>query len=319
MLAAGCGDGHGDRAAPPEPQRGDDYVGIYSDDVYFGDAAYKLRTLARQREAGIELIRQPFHSNEFEAQPERFDEFVRETGRAGMRVLPVLVGKADEGGMRAPDPRAFARYAAELVRRYGPGTRHPIRAWQVWNEPNIPSWWSPRPDPAKYGELLRAASQAIREADPGAEIVAAGLPDSRLGEPGPAFLKAALKTAGDDAVDTIAVHPYARTPADVVEKVRAIQRVAPGKRVWVTEVGWGTGGRRGDQTVDEKTQARYLRETFAALRELDVRGVVWFQWRDPKPFPGRRPIWPYYAGLTDVNGDPKPALAELRRLSNSAR
>ena len=295
-------------------------MGIYSDDVYFQDAAYKRRTLARQRRAGIELIRQPFHWNEFETSPERFDEFIRETGRAGIKVLPVIVGpdptapEPREGGMAPPaDVRAFARYAAELVRRYGPGTRYPIRSWQIWNEPNIPSWWSPRPDPVKYGELLRSASEAIREVDPDAEIVAAGVPDSRLGEPGPAFLKVALAEAGEGAVDTIAVHPYSGTPARVAQKVRAIRRVAPRKRVWVTEVGWGTDGRDGELTVDRATQARYLSETFRRLRALDVRGIVWFQWRDPKPFPGRAPIWPFFAGLNEENGEPKPALSAFER------
>jgi hypothetical protein len=59
-------------------------------------------------------------------------------------------------------------------------------------------------------------------------------------------------------------------------------------------------------------QAEYIKETFAKLRAMDVRGIVVFQWRDPKPFAGRREIWPYYAGLLDVDGKPKPSLAAFR-------
>jgi hypothetical protein len=44
-----------------------------------------------------------------------------------------------------------------------------------------------------------------------------------------------------------------------------------------------------------------------------VVGVVVFQWRDPKPFPGRREIWPLYAGLLDQNGKPKASLAAFEQ------
>jgi len=35
--------------------------------------------------------------------------------------------------------------------------------------------------------------------------------------------------------------------------------------------------------------------------------------RDPEPFPGRRPIWPYFAGLLEVDGSEKPALSAFER------
>jgi exo-beta-1,3-glucanase (GH17 family) len=98
-----------------------------------------------------------------------------------------------------------------------------------------------------------------------------------------------------------------------VERVKSLQRVIADNgddaKVWVTEVGWGTGGKPGPLTVTPERQAEYVKETLTRLHALGVRGVVVFQWRDPKPFPGRRPIWPYYAGLLDVDGKPKPSLA----------
>lgn len=318
MLAAGCGDEETRTAPPAPPERPPaDYMGIYSDDVFFRDADYKRETLARQYRAGVRLIRQPFAWNEFEARPQRYDEFVGAASRAGIRVLPVLLGPepgvALENG-RMPPPRdagEFARFAAAVVRRYGPGgeLRHalPIRSWQIWNEPNIPSFWAPEPDPAAYAALLRAASEAIRDADPDAEIVAAGLPDSRLGMPARRILAA----LDPDTYDTVALHPYSATPAEVVRKVRAVP--SGDKPVWVTEFGWGTGGRDGPLRVTREAQARYVTETFRRLAALDLRGAVYFQWRDPEPFPGRRPIWPYFAGLLEVDGSEKPALSAFER------
>ncbi|HEX6714016.1 MAG TPA: glycosyl hydrolase [Thermoleophilaceae bacterium] len=318
VLVAGCGgSGRSSAPQPPAPERTSDFVGIYADDVFFGDAGYRREALARQHDAGIELIRQPFGWTDFVRAPQRFDDFVGAAADAGIRVLPVLIGSKGEGGMKPPDdPARFAGWAALLVQRYGPAgsfwngraKKLPITSWQIWNEPNIKAWWAPAPDPAAYAGLLRRTGAAIHKVDPKAEIVAAGLPTSHLGMPAPEFLADVLKAGA--SFDTAAVHPYASTPDGVVNHVEAIKRVVGDKaKVWVTEVGWGTGGNPGPLTVPAARQADYLRQTVTKLRALGVRGVVVFQWRDPKPFPGRRPIWPYYAGLLDVDGKPKPSLA----------
>jgi hypothetical protein len=226
--------------------------------------------------------------------------------------------------MKPPaQPERFAGWAALMVQRYGPAgsfwkehpqtPKLPIDSWQVWNEPNIPAFWAPKPDPAGYAQLLRTTAEAIRKVDPRAEVVAAGLPTSHLGVAAPQFLADVYKAGAKGSFDTAAVHPYASDPAAVVERVKSLQRVIADNgddaKVWVTEVGWGTGGKPGPLTVTPERQAEYVKETLTRLHALGVRGVVVFQWRDPKPFPGRRPIWPYYAGLLDVDGKPKLSLA----------
>jgi hypothetical protein len=55
------------------------------------------------------------------------------------------------------NPTVFAQFAALCVERYGPrGTfwsSHPglpylpVTAWEVWNEPNLPQYWEPKPSP----------------------------------------------------------------------------------------------------------------------------------------------------------------------------
>lgn len=310
-------------------------MGIYADDVYFGDDAYKRDALARQRAAGIELIRQPFAWSEFAKDPARYDEFVGAAARAGISVLPVVLGPepgaaATSGGMAPPrDAAAFARYAKALVARYGPkGTywaahpqvpKLPVRSWQVWNEPNIPAFWASGPDPAAYARLLATAGAAIHKADPGAEVVTAGLPSSHLGIPAPKFLDGVYAAGAKGSFDTVAVHSYAPTPGAVLARARAaaavIHRRRDDARLWITEVGWGTGGRPGPLTVSRAEQADYIARTLRELKAhrdaLKLRGVVLFQWRDPKPYAGRRPIWPFYAGLIDEQGRPKPSLRAL--------
>jgi hypothetical protein len=240
LLVAGCGgSGHEAKPQTPVPARGE-FVGIYADDVYFGDAAYKRDALARLRAAGIALIRQPLAWSEFATDQARYDDFVGAAARAGIRVLPVILGPepgapAASGGMAPPrDPAAFGRYAAALVERYGPTgsfwaahrdiPKLAVRSWQVWNEPNIRAFWATGPDPGAYAQLLQAASKAIRKADPAAEVVTAGLPSSHMGIPASEFLDGIYAAGGRGAFDTVAVHSYAPTPAAVSTARRQSQR-----------------------------------------------------------------------------------------------
>src|SRR5206468_6306404 len=119
------------------------------------------------------------------------------------------------------------------------------------------------------------------------------------------FLEAVYRAGAKGSFDTVAVHAYAPSPQGVVSNVRrlldVVARNHDGAKLRVTEFGWGTGGRNGPLSVAASTQASYIARTLQALgrdrAELRLRGVVLFQWRDPRPFPGRRDIWPYYTGL----------------------
>src|SRR3954454_14648058 len=168
-LLVGCGGAETKTGrAPTRNQQGSDFVGIYADDVYFGDAAYRRKALAAMHDAGVRLIRQPFAWADFKRDPKRFDDFVAAATDAGIRVLPVLLGPdpgapGGAGAIKPPDPDRFAEWAAQMVQRY---RTFPISAWQVWNEPNIPAFWSPKPDPAAYARLLQTTGAAIRKADP---------------------------------------------------------------------------------------------------------------------------------------------------------
>jgi hypothetical protein len=174
---------------------------------------------------------------------------------------------------------------------------------------------------------METASKAIREADPQAEVVTAGLPSSHMGIPAPEFLAGVYAAGAEGTFDTVAVHPYGRTPAAVVDRAKAIAAVirksGDDAKLWITEVGWATRGKPGPLRVSRSKQAEYLARTLRDLRAqrgaLKLRGVVVFQWRDPKPYAGRREIWPFYAGLLDDRGKPKPALAAVANAAHAMR
>ena len=137
---------------------------------------------------------------------------------------------------------------AALAGRYGPQgslwaerpdlPRVPVRAWQIWNEPNLTRYWSEQPFAPSYVRLLKAADAALAAADPGATVVLAGLPNESW-----TALRQIYKAGGRGHFDAVALHPYTRKPRDVLRLVRyarrEMRRANDGRTpVWLTELSW---------------------------------------------------------------------------------
>jgi hypothetical protein len=174
----------------------------------------------------------------------------------------------------------------------------------------------------------------VRRGDRGAEVVAAGIPNSRLGVPLPDFIAQMYAAGVRGSFDTLAIHPYSRSAAGVLalaEQARKIMdRNSDRARLWITELGWSTGGDASPFRVNAKGQADRIAKTLSALvaerRALRLRGFVLFQWKDSLPPPGLRgDPWPLHTGLLAHDGQPKPgfwtfarAVRELGRPSSSS-
>src|SRR4051794_18098799 len=189
----------GARKVRPSP-----FIGVWDNqaNVYgcgFGDPVTWDGQFARMARSGVGLIRRVFDTR---CPPAVNDAFMATAARHHLRVLPVLVDfsrwittPGPDYGVHPPaDLETYVLQVSGLVQRYGPhGTfwrgprrryrRYAIRSWQVWNEVNLPAWWSPRPDPRRYMRMLRRTSRAIHRLDRTAQIVSAGLPDSRQSKP----------------------------------------------------------------------------------------------------------------------------------------
>jgi hypothetical protein len=346
VALAGCGGGEdsGPRPQPAGPRP--PFFGVTAEDVLAGDVAYRKRTLARQRAAGVRLIRQTFHWDRIERSPGRYDfreydAYVEALSRAGMDLLPILFTpppfRATAGSARGtypPDrPEDMARFAVRLVRRYGPQGRfwrsnqdvpeHPVRNWQVWNEPNLPSYWPQGPDPAEYVRLLDAVSHGIRRADPGAAVVSAGLSQTRLGMPFEEFVRGMFEAGAADALDVFALHAFARDAAGslaAAETTRALLGdLGSHAPVWITEIGWASGGPSSPFTTDQRGQEERIRSALGAFArrraKLGLRGVIYYNWRDAPVYEGGQDFFGLHTGLLDIDGSPKLALDAYRSVA----
>ena len=314
----------------------------------------------RMAASGVESVRAAFYWNEVQPHasfadvpPERAADFRDEGGvptdfshtdavvasaaRRRLLVLPVVHRSppwaAERRAELASPPRSPATYAAflrTLVRRYGPAgsfwTEHPelprtpVRAWQVWNEPNLTRYWTKQPFARSYVALLRAADRALHAEDAGATTVLAGLPNESF-----TALRQVYRAGGRGSFDVVALHPYTGKPRNVVRLVRLARDVMGKFRdrrlpVWVTELSWPASvgkatAPEGFGTTDRGQAARLrsaLERLAAARRRLRIGRVFWYTWlsepRGPNAF--------NYSGLRRLRGGrvrPTPALRVFRR------
>jgi hypothetical protein len=291
-----------------------------------------------------------------------FDATVTQATKHGIEVLPTvytvpqwvsLLEGCDKppGGPCAITPphtqlglAAWRSFLGAAARRYGPGglfwTLHPelaqspIRVWQIWNEQNSPGFFQPRPDVDTYVDLLSAASEAIRGQDPGAEIVLGGLFRYPLGGRDGGlratdFLRQLYAHPGIDAAfDGVAIHPYAGKLLGVKRQVRRVVRVVRGAgdsqaAIWITEIGWASGGKRTPLNRGPEGQAQRLTQAFRYFtrerERLAIRAVLWYAWRDVSEADSRCK-WCARSGLFPVGSlaEPKPAWASFLSFTGGA-
>ncbi|HEX9922276.1 MAG TPA: cellulase family glycosylhydrolase, partial [Anaerolineae bacterium] len=116
--------------------------------------------------------------------------------------LPDAPRTADE----VEDFAENAAEAAEFIReKHGPAFRH--IAYEIWNEPNLNYEWEGNPNPAEFVALLRAASAAIRQADPQA-IIVSGAPSPGGDFDDLKFLDGMYANGAKGLMAAVGSHPY---------------------------------------------------------------------------------------------------------------
>jgi polysaccharide biosynthesis protein PslG len=259
-----------------------------------------------------------------------YDAIIGAAAQQGIRVLPAVYSSPGWVASRTNHPPTgrfmgpFQAFVQAAAQRYGAnGTfwsenpsipKLPVTDWQLWNEMNSPSFWFNKPNPKQYVKLLKVFDSGINSGDPSAKVVLGGLfrtPRIRNGIPLDRYLPGIYRAKGKKYFDAVAMHPYSTTPGDALRAVRDTRKIMARfkdkkAKLWVTEVGWATGGVATALTVSPQRQASYLRKTFGVLaknrKRMKIAGVVWYSWRD---LPGG--VWFNHTGLFTQALDPKPS------------
>jgi hypothetical protein len=282
------------------------------------------RDTARMRAGGVETIRTMLNWASIAQSPRGglewggFDEAVALAAESHLEVLPFLVSTprwVSHNWRTLPiynrrQRRAWTQFVRAAAERYGrrgqfwrehgplsarPLPRLPIRAWQIWNEPNF-FYFAKYPSPGRYARLLKLTHRALHRGDPRAELVLGGLFGSPRQHPPRAydavdFLDRLYRHGAKGSFDAAALHPYAADTGVLRSLVEGVRRVMVrhGDRhagLYLTELGWGS---QHDPhivafEVGLHGQARELRRTYRYLianhHRLGLRQVDWFTWKD---------------------------------------
>ncbi|MCC7210196.1 MAG: LysM peptidoglycan-binding domain-containing protein [Anaerolineae bacterium] len=243
------------------------------------DVRDPARAIASAQDLGVAWVKIAIPWKQFETAPGEIDLAALDARIApaldsGLNVLltlsaaPLWARTTEELDGPPTDHATFARFAGSVAVRY----RGRIAAYEIWDQPNLRAHWNGAPLSAgSYVELLRAAYTAIKNVDPSAIIVSAGLAPTGVSDGVNAisdrqFLRDAYAAGLPAYADAIGANPFGwANPPDssccepspgvtdwyndrsfyfrdtLIDYRRIMVEANDGARfIWVTRFGWGT-------------------------------------------------------------------------------
>ena len=227
----------------------------------------------------------------------------------------------------------FAEFMGALVERYdgdgyndAPGSPVVIY-WELYNEPdagNIPGdvrWGNYGAD---YADVLEVAYDALKDANPNAQLVFGGIAYDWFEEDGGPFvshfLGDVLSHGGCPYFDVMNFHAYpayaglwAPYGPGLLQKAQAIRSLVLAqcqvdKPLVVTETGWHSNATPGWPDTTEQTQSHYVVQLGAQSLAAGLDIMIWWTLSDVG-FP-----YPFETGLLDYYGQTKPAFTAYATL-----
>jgi beta-xylosidase len=288
---------------------------------------------------GIGWVREGFLWHELEPQRgqwhwERYDDIVDRAGKFGISVLPVLCFTADWASSApeevvpekrrrwAPQAAEWAGYVRAIVGHY----KDRIHAWEVWNEPNLPTFWQPKPEAKPYAQLLENTYRVAKEVSPDATLISAGLATIKTDHPDrpenyeEKYVSAMVHQQARP-FDAIGYHPYTlfnhsvsnaqtvrRFENNIHNLLVGLPNTPDGERtpLWFTEMGTSTIPR----IVSESRAAEYLVVMLTcALSTPHATRFFWYNFRDVGVNPEEKEDM---FGLIHADYTPKPGYLAYR-------
>ena len=191
----------------------------------------------------------------------------------GLKVLGLLNYSGS-----TPSATDWQNYIANVVDHYAAK----VDAWEVLNEPNDAANPSHQLSPPTYNDYLFRSNSKIRQFDPTATIVSAGVAGVDLN-----WLEEFINIGGCNYFDALGIHPYRTDKPElaifgqgdfanyIATAAGLLRKKCTDKKIWLTEFGL-----RSD-VVGSETQANYLAREFLLAQTIpEVQGVLSYLFRD---------------------------------------
>lgn len=171
----------------------------------------------------------------------------------------------------------FAAWAKAAALRYQ--SKNVI--WEIWNEPNIDTFWKPVANVTDYTTLAKATCSAIRGAVPNATVVGGATSGMDWN-----FLYAYLGAGVLDCIDGVSVHPYRwQTPETVSAEVQYLQWViaqyTPASRtspIPVISGEWGYPTQTNSFPLDVQAAYAVRMQINNLINNIPVS--IWYDWKN---------------------------------------
>jgi hypothetical protein len=226
----------------------------------------------------------------------------------GVQWYPILAyGSArwmDErtGVLTEEERELYAEYVYRTVDRF----KDRAKIWSLWNEPNIPNFWSPEPNPDLYYKLVEAAYPRMKEADPEAQMATLVL--APVAGWDREFTDRFFRLGGMEFTDIFDYHFYRHSgpeedvPVELAEIRALMHKYGEEKPIWITESGVSSN-LEGVEDF-EKQASLAIRHHLVSL----AHGVDRFFYFDLQNWYDDRPEeWDSTLGLVTAAGEPKPS------------
>ncbi len=173
----------------------------------------------------------------------------------------------------------WSRFVQALAKHFSQRVCH----WEIWNEPNITTFWRPqKPNARDYVELVKRMAPLIRREVPTAVLIGGAL----AGMPGQ-YLRECLEAGLAEHVDRISYHPYGPMPEknyakQMVQFRELLAQYRPGLALWQGEC--GCPSRRSNVSTwslekmdwTEERQAKWLVRRILSDLEQEVELTSYF-------------------------------------------
>jgi hypothetical protein len=234
-------------------------------------------------------------------------------GHAGARVLPT-------------NPADYARVARWSAARWN----GKVVGWEVWNEPNSPSFMTGA-DPVAYTRLLKAAYPALKAGSPTTPVITGGVEYNDAN-----WLRRMYAAGAKGYFDAIGTHPYMGiadadpaladdgtmwtfTHAAAVHQLM-VSYGDGAKKLWFTEFGWSShptaaGAANWNRGVTEAVQSTRLVQS-AALVDSTMPYVARMYWYCERNTSTNNLQYDNY-GIYRLDFTAKPVLAGLRTVNST--
>ncbi|MFH0793922.1 MAG: sugar-binding protein, partial [bacterium] len=225
------------------------------------------------------------------------DRVMNEIVAAGLEPFPILCYASAWSKDKSPDSpeeiRRFGKYVNAMVSRY----KDRVRYWEVWNEPNIPPFWSPGPKVEDYSALLIESYKQAKAADPDCMVVGMCMAGADYD-----FLEEAYQHGVRDSFDILSWHHYndQRDENVLAGEMRNLRRIMQrwgdgDKPIWITEIGLLTGPDPiGMKAYSERDQASWVVKKHLIAQAEHCERLYYFCMQDWSDAPRAEGKW----GLT---------------------